>query len=177
MLRRSVTRILPALLSLCLALPALAEDARPAAPDFTLRTLTGERVSLSDYRGKTVVLSFWATWCGPCKQELPILQRLLDKHGDAGLAVLAINIDDPKTVAEVRRFVKHRKLTIPVPLDGDSKVLGKFNPRVALPFIQLIDREGRRAGNHTGFSSGAEATLEQEVLALLAEKPTKLASP
>jgi len=158
-----------------LALPfaAQAQDAGPKAPDFSLRTLEGKRVRLSDYEGKVVLLSFWATWCAPCKQELPILQRLLDKYEKDGLAVLAINIDDPKTVAEVRRFVADRKLKMPVPLDGDSKVLGRFNPRHSLPFLQAIDREGRRAFHHTGFTSGTEKQLEEQILALLGPKPTE----
>lgn len=168
---RFLTRVLPAIVVLALAGPALADASRSAAPDFTLRTLDGERVKLSDYRGKVVLLSFWATWCAPCKQELPILQGLVDKYADQGLVVLAINTDDPKTIAQVRRYVQLKKYTMPVPLDRDNKVLSRFNPRVALPFLQIIDREGRRVSNHTGFSSGAEKALEKEVLALLAEKP------
>jgi len=168
--------IIAASLALGLAAQALADD-RPKAPDFALRTLSGERVKLSDYKGKVVLLSFWATWCGPCKQELPVLQALMDKHGKDGLQVLAVNIDDPKTVAEVRRFVADRKITIPVPLDSDSKVLGTYNPRIALPFLQVIDSEGRRAFQHTGFTSGAEATLQTEALSLLGEKAEKVATP
>lgn len=173
---RHLARLLPALLALLLAAPALAQE-RPMAPEFSLRTLDGGKVQLSDYRGKVVILSFWATWCGPCKQELPILQRLLDKYGEQGLAVLAINIDDPKTLAEVRRFVKNRKLTMPVPIDADSKVLASFNPRVALPFVQILDREGRRVSSHTGFGPGSEKALEEEIRSLLAEKPTEIAAP
>lgn len=169
-------RCLPILLVL-LALPALADDSRPTAPDFSLRTLSGERVKLSDYKGKVVLLSFWATWCSPCKQELPILQGLQDRHGNDGLAVLAVNIDDPKTVAEVRRFVADRKLSMPIPLDGDSKVLGRYNPRHSLPFLQVIDHEGRKAFQHTGFTSGTEKVLEQQVAGLLATRPAPAATP
>lgn len=171
------TLALAVLLSLGVVSQAYADESRSQAPDFSLRTLSGERVKLSDYRGKVVLLSFWATWCGPCKQELPVLQALMDKHGKDGLQVLAVNIDDPKTVAEVRRFVADRKLTMPVPLDTDSKVLGRYNPRIALPYLQVIDTEGRRAFQHTGFTSGAEATLATEVLALMGEKPATLATP
>jgi len=170
---KNILRCFAFALALCVALPAAAD--RPSAPNFTLRTLEGKRVKLSDYEGKVVLLSFWATWCAPCKQELPVLQALADKHKD-DVQVLAVNIDDPKTVAEVRRFVADRKFTFPIPLDSDSKVLGKYNPRVALPFLQVIDQKGGRAFQHTGFTSGAEKTLEQEVLSLLAaEKPEKSA--
>jgi len=169
-------RAVSLLLALGVAAPAVADD-RPAAPSFNLRTLDGDRVKLSDFEGKVLLMSFWATWCAPCKQELPILQDLLNRYGDQGLAVVAVNIDDPKTIAEVRRYVKLKKFTFPVPLDSDSKVLSSYNPRVALPFLQIIDRQGRRVANHTGFSSGAEKALEKEVLALLAEKPTEKAAP
>lgn len=152
-------------------------SSRTRAPDFSLRSLSGERIKLSDYKGKVVILSFWATWCAPCKQELPVLQRLLDRYENDGLVVLAVNTDDPKTVAEVRRFVVDRLLTMPVPLDGDSKVLGRFNPRHALPFLQIVDHEGRRTFQHTGFTSGAERILEDQVRALLAEKPATVATP
>src|SRR5690606_14083901 len=166
MFRRNLIWLI-AILALALPFASGAEKAGPKAPDFSLRTLDGKRVKLSDYEGKVVLLSFWATWCAPCKQELPILQRLLDKYEKDGLAVLAVNIDDPKTVAEVRRFVADRKLKMPVPLDGDSKVLGRFNPRHSLPFLQAVDREGRRAFQHTGFTSGTEKALEEQILALL----------
>ncbi|WP_373047737.1 TlpA disulfide reductase family protein [Vulgatibacter sp.] len=168
-IRNLLARLLPLVLVLGFATSAVAQD-RPQAADFSLRTLGGERLKLSEMQGKVVILSFWATWCAPCKQELPVLQKLLEKYGKDGLEVLAVNIDDPKTVAEVRRFVADRKLTMKVPLDADSKVLSKFNPRMSVPFLQIIDRKGRRAVQHTGFSSGAEETLEKEVVALLAEK-------
>lgn len=158
------------------SLPAEAQEVGPKASNFTLRTLDGGRVRLSDYEGKVVLLSFWATWCAPCKQELPILQGLLEKHEKDGLAVLAVNIDDPKTVAQVRRFVADRKLTMPIPLDGDSKVLGRFNPRHSLPFLQIIDHEGRRAFQHTGFTAGTEKVLEEQVRGLLDKLPKAAAA-
>lgn len=164
------SRVLPLLLALSFSTPAFADEARSKAPDFSLRSVAGERVKLSDYQGKVVLLSFWATWCSPCKQELPVLQNFLDKHGAEGLAVLAVNIDDPKTASEVRRFVTDKKLTMPVPLDPEAEVLGKFNPKQALPFLAIVDREGRLAFRHTGFGEGAEKKIEEEVAQLLAEK-------
>ncbi len=165
-----MNRILALLLVVLAAAPAFAAEERAKVNDFTLRTLAGDKVKLSDHKGKVVVMSFWATWCGPCKQELPTLQALADKHGKDGLVVLAINTDDPKTVADVRRFVSDKKLTIPVPLDAESAVLDKLNPKHALPFTVVLDRQGRRAYEHTGFSGGAEKLLEQEVVGLLGEK-------
>lgn len=157
-------------LLLLVSAPAFAEEARPKVADFSLRTLEGNKVKLGDLKGKVVILSFWATWCAPCKQELPSLQALSDKFGKDGLVVLAINTDGPKTVADARRFVADKKLTIAVPLDSDSKLLDQLNPKQALPFSIVLDREGRRAFQHTGFSGGDEQKLEEEVKALLGEK-------
>lgn len=171
------TRVLPFLLALSYSTPVLADEPRSKAPDFSLRTVSGERVKLSDHTGKVVLLSFWATWCSPCKQELPVLQGFLEKHGAEGLAVLAVNIDEPKTAVEVRRFVTDKKLTMPVPLDPTAEVLGKFNPKQALPFLAIVDREGRLAFRHTGFGEGAEKQIEEEVVRLLAEKPMAAAAP
>ncbi len=176
-MKTGLVRALPLLLALSFSTQAIADEARPKASDFSLRTVTGERVKLSDYQGKVVVLSFWATWCGPCKQELPVLQKLADKHAAAGLAVVAVNIDDPKTVAEVRRFVADKKLKVPVPLDPEAEVLGKYNPKGSLPFLAIVDRQGRRAFQHTGFGEGAEQQVEQEIAQLLAEKPATAAAP
>lgn len=159
-------------LLLLVAVPAYADEARPKVADFSLRTLEGDKVKLAELKGKVVVLSFWATWCAPCKQELPALQALADKFGKDGLVVLAVNTDGPKTVADARRFVADKKLTIAVPLDSDSKVLDQLNPKQALPFSIVLDRAGRRAFQHTGFSGGDEQKLEEEVKALLAEKAT-----
>ena len=73
-------------------------------------------------------------------------------------------------MAEVRRFVADRKLKMPIPLDGDSRILGRYNPRHSLPFLQAVDREGRRAFQHLGFTSGTEKQLEEQILALLGTK-------
>lgn len=172
-----MTRALCLIAVLLLAPAARADEARPKIPDFSLKALSGEKVKLADQKGKVVVMSFWATWCSPCKQELPTLQALLDKHGKDGLTVLAVNTDGPKTVAEVRRFVADKKLTMAVPLDSESRVLDQLNPKHAIPYTLVLDREGRRAFEHTGFSGGAEKELEREVVALLAEKPPAPAAP
>lgn len=170
-------RVLPLLLALSYTTPAFADEARSKAPAFSLRSLSGERVKLSDFEGRVVLLSFWATWCGPCKSELPVLQAFLDKHAAEGLAVVAVNIDDPKTASEVRRFVSDKKLTMPVLLDPEAEVLGKYNPKQSLPFLAILDRQGRRAFQHTGFGEGAEKQIEEEVAKLLAEKPATAAAP
>ncbi|MFZ4738188.1 MAG: TlpA disulfide reductase family protein [Bradymonadia bacterium] len=152
-------------------LTAAAERTKLA--DFTLRTLDGKKARLTAERGKVVVISFWATWCQPCKQELPFLDALAKKYADKGLVVWAINTDGPKTLSDVRRTLSTRNLTLPVLLDDDGGVAARLNPRVAMPLAIYVDREGRRAHEHEGYAPGDEVALEQRIVALLGEAPPK----
>ncbi|MCA9537753.1 MAG: TlpA family protein disulfide reductase [Myxococcales bacterium] len=155
-----------------LPLTAWAEDApaaRPTVADFALDTLDGARIKLSENRGKVVVVSFWASWCKPCKQELPFLDGFATTYGKDGLAVLSIATDGPRTLAEVRRFVKQKKLGIPVLLDKDGAVLADLNPRGVMPFTLYIDRNGGLHSTTDSFSAGDETKIEATIKALLAE--------
>lgn len=152
--------------------PAAAADdpaSRPPVADFTLATLDGGKVKLSDLKGKVVLVSFWASWCGPCKQELPFLDGFAQKYADKGLAVLAISTDTPKSQADVRRVVKTRGWKLPVLLDTEGAVAGKLNPQNAMPFSIYVDRAGRVAHTHEGFQPGDEKDVEARLTALLAE--------
>lgn len=149
---------------------AAGAEQRPTVADFSLETLDGKRVKLSDYEGRVVLVSFWATWCKPCKQELPFLDDFAKKYADEGLAVLAINTDGPRTMSEVRRFVKRKKLTIPQLLDADGAMLQKLNPRGVMPFTLYLDRQHRIAETADKFSPGDEAKIEAVIGKLLAEK-------
>ncbi len=155
----------------CSAVLLLGRGAASAqnAPDFVLKDLDGNAVRLSDFRGKNVVLiDFWATWCVPCVKELPHLQRLSDSYKNQGLAMLAIAVDGPESVAMVRPFMKRYGYTFPVLLDTDSEVLALYDPRVVLPYTLLIDREGNIRRVHQGYSPGDEKLIEEEVKTLLA---------
>ncbi|GIV70276.1 TlpA family protein disulfide reductase [Caldilinea sp.] len=110
---------------------------RPA-PDFALPTLDGGEFRLSDYRGKPVVLNFWATWCGPCRRELPAIQRAAE-HYD-GLVVFAA-IDQAEPIERVQRFVEEVGLTVIVPLDGEQLVGERYGVR-GLPTTYFIDETG-----------------------------------
>lgn len=160
---------------LALAVPAVAAEggdptARPTVADFSLETLSGKRVKLADYKDKVVLVSFWATWCKPCKQELPFLDAFAKKYADQGFAVLAINTDGPRTMAEVRRFVKRKKLKIPQLLDKDGSLLQTLNPRGVMPFTLYLDRQHRIAETADSFSAGDEVKIEAKIQKLLAEK-------
>jgi peroxiredoxin len=136
------------------------------APDFTLRQLNGPNLRLGEQRGRVVLVNFWATWCGPCRVELPHLSRLHDKYRSSGFLLLGVNIDEDPTLAKA--LVSKMGLTFPVLLDPEKKVVGAYDLN-AMPATVLIDRDGRVRHLHRGYKEGVEALYEQQVRALLKE--------
>jgi len=122
----------------------LIRPSRPKpADDFTLTTADGAPFRLSQHRGKTVLINFWATWCLPCREEMPALERLHRRHKDRGLVLVAISLDtDPKVVPP---YVKASQLTFPIALDPKAEVANKYGVR-ALPSSFVIDRQGTMTG-------------------------------
>jgi cytochrome c biogenesis protein CcmG/thiol:disulfide interchange protein DsbE len=117
------------------------------APDFDLTTLDGRAVKLSDYRGQVVLLNTWATWCPPCRAEMPQLEAYYREHQDQGFVVLAVNSEEsPEAVAA---FLKSQDFTFPVVLDPEGVVMGRYEVR-ALPTSFFIDRKGVVRGVWTG---------------------------
>lgn len=148
------------------AAPAFAAD---KATDFTLRDVDGNSVSLSQYAGKVVVMSFWATWCGPCKEEMPHLQAMLNDRADKGLVVLSISTDDARSVSKVKPFIVKSGYTFPVLLDKDSTVIGTYNPAKTLPYTVVVDKAGNIAKVTQGYNPGDETALAATVDELLAK--------
>jgi thiol-disulfide isomerase/thioredoxin len=108
------------------------------APDFDLETLDGTSVKLADLRGRPVLINFWATWCGPCQQEMPMIEQYYQKY-KPDLVVLAVNSDEPKP--DVQAFVTNFKLTFPVLLDPNYKVEDLYRVR-AFPTTFFVDKSG-----------------------------------
>lgn len=150
-----------------MAMSGLAH-AGEAASDFTLRDIDGVAVSLSELKGNVVVMSFWATWCGPCKEEMPHLQKMYGELKDKGLTVLSISTDDARSASKVKPFIKKNGYTFPVLLDRDSTVIGTYNPAKTLPYTVVVDRNGGIAQRHSGFNPGDEEELRHLVDSLLA---------
>ncbi|MBL8287756.1 MAG: TlpA family protein disulfide reductase [Rubrivivax sp.] len=136
------------------------------APDFTLRSAEGGNLRLGELRGRVVLVNFWATWCGPCKIEMPHLNRLYEKYRGAGFVLLGVNIDeDPKqAVALATRL----NLKFPVLFDTDKAVSRRY-ALDSMPGTVLIDRDGKVRHVHKGYREGVEATYEAQVRALVKE--------
>jgi peroxiredoxin len=137
------------------------------APDFSLTTLDGSTVRLSDLRGQPVLINFWASWCGPCRAEMPHIQAAFEDHADDGLVVLGVDqLESPPSVAQ---FVEQFQLTFPIPLDADGEVSAAYQAR-ALPTTFFVDADGIIRDTFTGpMSSGL---IQSKLETILASRPS-----
>ena len=134
------------------------------APDFTLRTLSGPNTRLQEQRGRVVMINFWATWCGPCRQEMPHLNRLYDKYRSAGFVLLGVNVDDDaRNAADVALKLG---IKFPVLLDTDKAVSHLYDLST-MPSTVLIDRDGRVRYIHKGYLAGVEDVYDKQIRELL----------
>ena len=132
------------------------------APDFTLPLLDGGQLRLSSYRGKVVLLDFWATWCVPCREETPHFVELQQKYGDRGLQIIGVSMDDSPD--PVRPFYQQFHMNYPVVM-GTADVGSAYGGVLGLPIAFLIDRDGRIYSKHMGAT--AAAVFEKDVTSLL----------
>lgn len=130
------------------------EQQRKSAPDFTLKDGDGKTVKLSDYKGKVVLLNFWATWCGPCKIEIPWFVEFEQNYRDKGFAVLGVAMDEEGWEA-VKPYITNAKINYRIVI-GDDGTAQKYGGVDSLPTSFLIDREGRTAAVHVGLVSKKE---------------------
>lgn len=138
--------------------------AKPAKLTFTFKDLTGARVSLRDFAGKVILLDFWATWCVPCRTEIPGFVDLQHRYGDRGLQVIGVSVDDP--IRALRPYVAEMKMSYPVLLgDGRHDILDAYGPVTVVPTSVLIGRDGVICTTHSG--AAPMEVFEREIAALL----------
>lgn len=149
-----------------LVAPASALDKGQAAPEIGLADLNGKAIKLSELKGKVVLVDFWASWCAPCRESLPVLEKLSKNYADKGLIVVGVNID--KTPELAREFLAKNKLALSFPVVNDKKheVAGRYAPPT-MPSSYVIGRDGQVVSVHAGFRASDEAKLESEIKALL----------
>ncbi len=157
------------LLSLTLAalsLPSHAEDKMPA-PDFTLKSLSGKNIKLSEQRGDVVMINFWASWCGPCLQEMPALEQLHQRYKDLGFTLLGVNVE--QNTDDAKDYLKNVNVTFPILFDITNEVSDTYEIS-GMPTTYLVDRDGNLRKLYVGYQPGtSEETYQQEIKALLKE--------
>ncbi len=133
--------------------PDISPEVGSVAPDFQLQSLDGRTFSLSGVRGKPVLLNFWATWCGPCRQEMPYLQEVYEAYSDKGLVMAVVDIGESK--ADVETFLRAAGLSLPILLDSQTSVARQYRV-AAIPTSFFIDRDGVIKDKKIGAFSGID---------------------
>ena len=155
------------LLGPAVCVPAGALVGQPA-PDFALRSLQGENVRLSEHFGEVVLINFWATWCGPCRQEMPLLDEIYGKYRRAGLVLFSVNLDEDENVAAAKEMAQTLKISYPVLVDVRKEVARAYQTGT-MPLTVLIDREGVVRYVSEGYKTGYEVRYTDKLRELLNE--------
>ncbi len=145
---------------------ASAAGVKGPAPNFTLKALNGKNLKLSEMRGNVVMINFWASWCGPCRQEMPLLNALHNKYEALGFTVLGVNVEENSS--DARGFLGNTPVDFPVLLDNQNTV-SKMYDVVAMPTTVLVDRDGNMRYLHKGYKPGDEKKYRKMVKKLIRE--------
>ena len=148
--------------------PALsAGDASGPAAAFRLKSRTGGEVSLNSLKGKVVLINFWATWCGPCRKEMPLLELIQKKYAPLGFTMLGVNVEEDTRLMDT--FLKDVPVTFPVLLDPANGVSKLYNVS-AMPSTVIVDRKGNVRFIHQGYKPGDESKYQDLIRQLIREK-------
>ena len=165
-LRRSMKLGLLVLSGLLVSLPAWSASISGPAPNFTLKSLGGKNLKLSEMTGNVVLINFWASWCGPCLQEMPLLNDIHKKYEPLGFTVLGVNVEENSSNA--RAFLADRGVDFPILLDTKN-IVSQLYDVVAMPTTVIVDRDGNMRFIHRGYQSGDEAQYRKMVKKLVRE--------
>lgn len=149
-----------------LAAPNHAELVKGEAPDFTLKSLRGDNLKLSEHRGEVIMLSFWATWCDACRQGMPVLNDLYLRYRDEGFTLFSINTEKDKQ--KVREALRDMHIAFPVLFDDTHEVSKKYEVN-DMPSTYIIDKDGNLRYMHNGFEPGYEDVFHKQIRELMEE--------
>jgi thiol-disulfide isomerase/thioredoxin len=158
--------LLACFLSFTVVTHAGAATVKGQAPNFTLKSLGGKNLKLSEMTGNVVLINFWASWCGPCREEMPLLNDLHKKYEPLGFTVLGINVEEDARNA--RGFLKNFPVDFPVLLDNKNQVSKQYNV-IAMPTTVVVDRDGKMRFLHKGYKPGDEEKYRKMVKKLVRE--------
>lgn len=159
-------RVLSTLLMLLASVVVQAAEVSGPAPDFTLKSRSGSNVRLSELRGEVVMINFWASWCGPCRQEMPHLETLSREFADYGFTLLGVNVDEKSELAD--KLLAQIPVSFPILFDPTSQV-SKLYKVDAMPTTLLIDRDGNLRHLHRAYRPGFENMYRDQIKALVLE--------
>ncbi len=163
----TLTRLIAALIiGACLTPYAAAEVIQGKAPDFTLKSQSGDNLKLSELRGKVVLINFWASWCGPCRQEMPALDQLYQRYRSLDFTVLGVNVEENADAAKA--LLKDIPVTFPILFDSANNV-SKLYKVSGMPSTILVDRDGNMRYLYMGYQRGYEQEYQNQVRALIRE--------
>ncbi|HFQ91930.1 MAG TPA: TlpA family protein disulfide reductase [Chromatiales bacterium] len=156
------------LLAGALMLPQLtaAGEISGPAPDFTLKSRGGENLKLSEFRGEVVMINFWASWCAPCRQEMPLLDQLYNRYSPMGFTILGINVEEDSAQAE--KLLKEIPVSFPILYDTGNTVTELYKV-MAMPSTVMVDRDGNMRYLHLGYLPGYEVEYEAQIRELIKE--------
>jgi peroxiredoxin len=155
-----------AIAAIVLCSVAVAADAGGPAPAFTLTDLTGQPGALAQYKGQVVMVNFWATWCGPCQQEMPLLDQMYKKYKPAGFTLIGVNVD--KEAPPVKALLERKPVSFPVLLDPANSVSKAYNVN-EMPSTVIVDRKGQIRYIHRGYRPGDENEYQDRIRQLIRE--------
>jgi peroxiredoxin len=155
------------LTALLISLPLCAAvDTNSPAPDFTLNAQSGKPVEFTQFKGQVVMLNFWASWCGPCRQEMPLLDSIYKKYGKLGFTMIGVNVEPDSKAAN--DWLKQTPVTFPILYDTDSKV-SKLYGVSGMPSTVIVDRKGTVRMIHRGYKPGDEEEYLSSIRSLMRE--------
>jgi peroxiredoxin len=167
-MQRTLARVSALVVSLTLSALATAASVGPgtAAPAFQLPAAAGNPVGLGDLKGQVVLINFWASWCGPCRQEMPVLEQMYRKYKAAGFTLLGVNVE-PKSNDAVG-FLKSTPVSFPILFDTESKVSNLYEVS-GMPSTVIVDRKGKVRYIHHGYKPGDESEYLDQIRTLMRE--------
>jgi thiol-disulfide isomerase/thioredoxin len=151
---------------LLVSLPAFALTKSAPAPQFSLAARGGKTVSLAQFKGQVVMINFWATWCGPCRQEMPLLESIHKKYGKMGFTMIGVNVEPDPKAAE--GWLKATPVSFPILFDTKSEV-SKMYDVAGMPSTVIVDRKGNVRVIHHGYKPGDENTYQDSIRKLVRE--------
>lgn len=166
---KAMRHVFAVALAASLALGVQAESIKidGVAPDFTLKSnQDGKNLRLEDMRGQVVMLNFWASWCGPCRQEMPLMDDIFKKYEKFGFTIFAVNVDEDS--ADADRFLRDVPVTFPILYDNESRISELYGVD-AMPTTVMIDRNGNKRFLHRGYKDGYEKEYVKQVKKLIRE--------